>query len=108
MYTPGELDQRVTFERLSRTPDGQGGNTDAWAAIATVWAHARPRSGKENTQFERVNGEASYLFVVRYRSDLKDADRVVWGGVAYNIRLINERGTRRLYLEIDAERGVAQ
>ena len=108
MYTPGELDQRVTFQTLSRTPDGQGGSAEAWADIGTVWAHVRPRSGKEVEKFDRVNADVFYLMVVRYRSDLVAADRAVWQGVSYNIRSINDAGGRKLYLEMDAQRGVAQ
>lgn len=107
-YRVGELDQRVAIQRLTLTSDGQGGSIDSWSVLATVWAHARPRGGKESVQFDRVNGEHSYLFVIRYMADIRQSDRLVWQGECYNIRAINNRSGRRLYLELDAERGVAQ
>lgn len=107
-YRVGELDQRVTIQRLSTVSDGQGGSTESWADVVTVWAHARPRSGREVVQFDRVNGEHAYMFVIRYRSGIRESDRLVWQGVNYNIRAINDQSGRKLYLEIDAERGVAQ
>lgn len=107
-YRVGELDQRVTIQRLTLASDGQGGSTESWADVVTVWAHVRPRSGREVVQFDRVNGEHAYLFVIRYRSGIRESDRLVWQGVNYNIRSISDQSGRKLYLELDAERGVAQ
>jgi len=107
-YRVDELDQRITFQRQTLTSDGQGGATKSWATLATVWALARARSGTEVAKMARVEATALYLFVVRYRADLRESDRIVWGGVNFNIRAINGNSARRLYLEIDAERGVAQ
>jgi len=107
-YAPGELDQRVTITRESLAGDGMGGSVLTTSAVATVWAHVRPKSSRERVHSERLGGESTYLFVLRYRSDIRESDRLVWGGVSYNIRGINTRGGRELYIELDAERGVAQ
>ncbi len=104
----GEMDQRVTLQREVLTPDGMGGNTLALTTIATVWALVRPRGGKEIEYTERLNGQAAYMFVIRQRDDIQENDRINWQGVDYNIRMISRLGGRNLYLEIDAERGVAQ
>lgn len=110
-YRTGELDQRVTFQERVNTPDGMGGSSFEWVDIAelsSVWAHARVKSGREVTEFDRVNAEASYLFVVRNRPDIKADYRIVWDGEVFNIRHIAKPKTRALYLEIEGERGVAQ
>jgi SPP1 family predicted phage head-tail adaptor len=104
----GEIDQRVVIQRLTLTPDGSGGNVKSWTELATVWCHVRPKSGRESVGSDRVEGSASYLFVIRYRAGLRDSDRIVWKGVSYNIRAIHDRSGRRLYLDLEAERGVAQ
>lgn len=109
-YRAGELDQRITFQERVKTSDGMGGYSFTWTNISTlssVWAHARPRNGREREQFDRVNAEASYLFVVRNRSDIKEDYRIVWDGELFNIRYISKPKTRALYLEIEGERGVA-
>jgi head-tail adaptor len=59
-------------------------------------------------RFDRVNASAMYLFVIRYRTDVEESDRILWKGEFYNIRYIAQGTGRALYLEIDAERGVAQ
>lgn len=104
----GEMDQRIEIVRETLTDDGMGGSTVALATIATVWALVRPRSGNEIEYSDRLNGQAAYMFVIRQRDDIQENDRLKWLGVEYNIRMISRLGGRNLYLEIDAERGVAQ
>ena len=108
-YRVGELDQRVTFQERVDTPDGMGGSSFTWQDIANFpesWAHVRPKSGREVTEYDRVNAEVGYLLVVRYRDDILPAYRVLWEGVAFNIKAIKKPSGRKLYLEMDSENGV--
>lgn len=106
-YRGGELDQRVTIRSRTRAPDGAGGFSEHWSDVATVWALVRPMSGRERENADRQEASANYLIVVRYRSDVKESDSIYWRGNEYNIRFIKDRGPRALYLEMEAERGVA-
>lgn len=109
MYRPGELDKLINILREVRVDDGLGGETvTTEVVVEDLWAHARPRSAKETEGFDRLNASAVYLFVIRYRDDILPTDRIEWEGVQYNIRGILTRGGRDLYLELEAERGVAQ
>lgn len=107
-FRPGELDQLITIEEQVNTPDGYGGNTVAWTSKGNIFALVRPLSGREMTEFDRVNAEARYLFVVRYPADIIDSDRIIWEGEEYNIRVRKMPKGRDLYMQIEAERGVAQ
>lgn len=108
-YRVGELDELITIKRETRTDDGGGGaSVTLTTVVSDLWAHVRPRSGKEMGNNDRVQDSAMYLFVVRYREDLKESDRIEWEGETYNIRSLLTRGNRSMYLEIDAERGVPQ
>ena len=107
-YRPGELDQRIIIKRKVKTPDGMGGNTVTWSDLFTLWALAKPMGGSEKTDFDRVNGEAKYLFVVRNGYAIQDGDAVEWEGEFYNIRVRKQRKSRDMYLEIEAERGASQ
>ena len=106
-WQPGELDQRITIVREALTTDGMGGQTVSTSTVATVWAKVVALSGREAVRDDRLNAESAYLFVIRWRSDVREADRITWGGVTYNIRAIKQDGGRKMYLEINAERGVA-
>ena len=106
----GKLDQRITFQRVTLTPDGGGGMVRAWADLTQtpkVWAHVRPRLGSEGMDQGRMNASSFATFTVRHREDISEVDRLVWKGEAWNIRRIMRVSQRQQYLEIDAERGVA-
>lgn len=107
-YDVGELDQRISVKRETRTADGTGGFTVADTTVATLWAHVRPKRGKEVGIHDKVEAPAMYIFAIRYRSDLLERDRITWNGDDYNIRAILTRGGRKMFLELEAERGVTQ
>lgn len=107
----GNLDQPITLQRFTRTADGGGGFTEAWANFATdpsPWANVKAKAGREVL----VEGQTAATFVVVFtiynRSDVTELDRILWNGVAYNIRGILREGERDLMLKIEAERGVNQ
>lgn len=107
----GELDQRITFQAVTKTPDGGGGTTEAWADIATdptVWADPQPLYGKEGVEDGARNATGAWLFKIRNRQDVDETHRIMWNGEPYNISRIMRRGSRELYLTIEAVRGVAQ
>ena len=109
-FRPGELDQRITIKRKTRTPDGIGGQSFTWSDVSTVWALVRPAGGRESEDFDRLNAPARYLFVVRYPTPavFRDEDAIEWDGELYNIRVLKRPKGRSLYMQIEAERGVAQ
>lgn len=110
-YRVGELDQRITFQERQSVSDGIGGSVDTWvdiASLSSVWAQVRPKSGREVTEYDRVNAETSYTFIIRNRSDLLERYRIVWDGEPFNILAIPKPKSRALYLSIDAQRGVPQ
>ena len=106
----GNLDQRITIKRETMSQTGMGGQELTLTNLATVWAKVRPRSGTERNRFERLDAEASYIFVIRNRPDLelRESDRIEWRGTEYNIRFISDPGPRPIYIEISADKGVAQ
>ncbi|MFP1646116.1 phage head closure protein [Pontitalea aquivivens] len=106
----GKLDQRITFQRYSETPDGGGGVTRAWAdlaALPTVWAHVKARAGREAVTEGRMAASFSVFFTIYHRDDITERDRIIWGGTPYNIRGILREGSGQRLLVIEAERGVA-
>lgn len=104
----GELDQRITIQRETLDDDGMGGQTVALSTVATVWAKVIARAGRERTQAGRLDAENSYTFVIRLRRDVRESDRILWDGAQHNIRSVVRQGVREMYLELEAERGVAQ
>jgi len=109
VYRPDELDQIIQFESEVLTPDGQGGETITRVnTLGDIWAKVKPKSGGERENFDQLQNPFTCVFVVRNRSDISEKDLIIWDDEEYNIRSIPKRGSRVLYLEIVAERGVAQ
>src|SRR5690606_13781910 len=106
-YHTGELTERVTFRREVRTDDGMGGSTLSWQDIATVWAHVRPMNGNERLASAQVESHANYLIVARAPRDVQEKDIAVWNGRELNVRFVKRRRAQDLFLEIEAEMGVA-
>lgn len=106
-YQIGELTERVLFQREVHTDDGMGGSELSWQDIDERWAHVRPKSGRERLAADQVEASADYLIVVRAPCDVQENDVAVWNGRQLNIRLVKRRSTRALFLEMDAEMGVA-
>lgn len=102
----GDLDERVTFKRLTSTPDGEGGSTESWASVATVYAKVKPITGDESQQTMRTEATRRYLVTIRYRSDFREEDRIEWRDRKMNIRVIRDMGPRATWLEIEADLGV--
>jgi SPP1 family predicted phage head-tail adaptor len=105
----GKMDQRITLQRVTETPDGIGGTTRGWSDLAvnpSPWARVIAKAGREGMTEGRMTATYIVLFTIWNRDDLSEVDRILWNGEAYNIRNIRREGERKLYLVIEAERGV--
>lgn len=97
----GKLDRRVVIQRATSVANGLNEPQEMWGDLATVWAEKKPTRGQERLDAQQVAGAASATFVIRWRSDLKVTDRLLFEGRPWNIKDIREVG-RRVGLEIDA------
>ena len=105
----GKLREPVTFQRMTRTSDGAGGQTQSWGDIAGTpsRAYVTPVSGSERYSFDRTQAIVRIKIVTRYNSDIKETDRVIIRGRAHNIRFVNNLEFQDKWLEIMVENGVA-
>jgi SPP1 family predicted phage head-tail adaptor len=106
----GRMDQRITLQRATETPDGFGGTVRGWANLTanpSPWAAVVAKAGRESMAEGRRSATYIVLFTIYNRNDLSEIDRILWNGEAYNIRNIRREGGRKLHLVIEAERGVA-
>lgn len=107
---PGKLDQRITFKRESRNDDGAGGVLREWVdvdTVPTVWSSVTSKSGSERFNADRVDAEAGYIFTVRNRSDIDERNVIDWNGRRFNIRFVHDLSNRPMYMDIEADQGVA-
>lgn len=106
---PGDLQDRLSIQASTSSPQAGGGKIKAWADIASpIWAKVEPLNGGEafsqgiarNTQFYRIT--------IRWRGDVTPANRLMWNGMALNIRTCADPDRSRTALLITAESGVGE
>ena len=108
MYHPGALDQIISIYSIETESDNYGGEREVERLISKEWALAKPLNGGEKKDQERLHDTAKYLFVIRFRKDIKEDQFVKWDGATFQIRYVPSKGSRKLYLEIEAERNANQ
>ncbi|MDF1600163.1 phage head closure protein [Mesorhizobium sp. YIM 152430] len=97
----GKLDRIITIERKTETVSDSGSVVAAWTEIATTHAEIMRRSFDEMAMgFGEVEAGTT-VFRVRWREGITTADRIMFDGIAHDIKEIGEIGRRRA-LEIRA------
>lgn len=100
MMAAGELKHRIAIQGITRTADGQGGYTEAWSDVVTVWAKIEALSGRELWQAQQVQSAVTHRITIRYRSDITPAMRIKYGARYFNVdAVINpDEGKEQLQL----------
>ena len=92
----GQLDQRVTVERFSRTEDELGQPIESWAPLFTCWAAVEPLTGREFIAAQAAQSEVTARIRMRFRPWMTAEDRVIHNGTTYNIvSLVDVRSENR-------------
>ena len=82
----GQLDQRVTVERLQGGVDELGQPLpDTWAPLFTCWAAVEPLVGREYIAAQAAVSEVTAKIRMRFRPWMTAQDRVIHDGTIYNI-----------------------
>lgn len=102
----GDLRHRITFEKLLRTSDGQGGWTESWEKVADCWAKIELKPAKERFFAERIEPQDYRLVTIRYRSDINEEMRIVFKDIIMQIKSIDRTDERRFWMLIDTQENV--
>lgn len=88
MIPAGDRTILVTFERGTPTVDDYGGETMAWATLATVAAKVLYGTGSERRQAAQEGAEQAATIMVNWTPDLADIvpkDRAQFDGFIWDI-----------------------
>ncbi len=94
----GERNELISFERGTATLDEHGGETLAWAEIATAWTQVRRGKGQERREASQEAGSQSATFVCDWTPTLETVglkDRVLCRGQAWDITDVALEGSNR-------------
>lgn len=85
----GQLDQRVTVERLQGGVDELGQPLpDTWAPLFTCWAAVEPLVGREYLAAQAAVSEVTAKIRMRFRPWMTAEDRVIHNGTTYGIESV--------------------
>jgi SPP1 family predicted phage head-tail adaptor len=114
--TVSRLRHRLTLQQEVRTPDGAGGYTRSWEDVAELWGEIIPLtgsgssargSGKEIVFAGQIQAEISHRILLRYRSDITPAMRLLYENRLFNIRMVADPDEKRDTLQLLVQEGVA-
>jgi head-tail adaptor len=114
MSAAGELNQKISFQRRTSTPDGFGNNELGWAALSGPFsARIRPINGKEEVLVGKLAGVQPFEIVVWSSTKTRAItveDRAVNArtGQAYDITAIQNPDERNGFLSMLAKAGDAE
>ena len=99
-----QLNRRVALEAQALTPDGGGGYSGGWNAVATVWAAIEPLSGTDVFGADASEARVKYRITLRRRSDVLAGMRVNDGGRLFAIYAVLDDGPQSQFLTLLTEK----
>lgn len=104
----GELDTLITIQsRVLGTNVSNEDEETGWQDVIELRAARADKAGVLSWEAYRGDKLTTFLdsvFIIRYRTDITTAMRIICGTLIYDIKAIGEIGRRR-YLTITAETG---
>lgn len=80
------MNKRLAIQAVTQTADGQGGWTETWATVATVWASIEPVKGWEKMQAAQMETPVTHNVTMRYRSGVTTKHRILYGTRIFDIK----------------------
>ena len=98
-----KLAQRATLEARRLTPDGAGGYSATWDAVALIWCAIEPVSGANVFGPDATESRVRYRITIRRRSDVIAGMRVTASGREFYIKSVLDDGPRAQFLTLLTE-----
>ena len=102
MIDPGALNRRLTLEAPVETPDGTGGVTRSYAAVATLWASVEAVAARAAVAADALGANVTHRITLRCNADITLRHRLRDAARSFRIVTLRETAQRRL-LVIEAE-----
>lgn len=103
LLDPGSLNVRLTLERPVETPDGQGGATVGFAALATLWARIEPVAARAEEAAGAQRIAVTHRIWLRRRGDLAGGMRLRKGARLFVIHAFCDPDETGRYMLCDCE-----
>lgn len=81
-----ESQHRVTIQERADTTDEEGGFTENWTDLKTIWASILPIQARQQFVYKSINVDATHLIRIRGMIDVSETiNRVKWGDRIFEI-----------------------
>lgn len=104
----GDLRRRISIQRRNTTQDTFGQAIPTWMDVVVCWAGIEPLAGRELVTAQAVNAEITHQVVIRYRTGITPAMRVLYGTRFFNILSILNVDERNRQLTLGASEGLTK
>lgn len=88
----GQLNQRASVLAPTMTPDGGGGFSESWNAVATLWARIEPLSGGDVFGPDAVESRVRFQITTRRYASIVAGERVQIGARLFRIHAVLDEG----------------
>ncbi|ODT79694.1 MAG: hypothetical protein ABS76_19160 [Pelagibacterium sp. SCN 64-44] len=94
----GTLTDRVQFRRREMAGEAGGGHVTLFVPVATLWARVRSLTGRQGTSADGRAVEISHTIVLRFRTDIRPGDRLVYRGRNLDVVSAADLNGRRAFV----------
>jgi SPP1 family predicted phage head-tail adaptor len=100
------------LQQRSLTQDAFGGQSVAWATIATIWCEITTSGGRELMAAQAQRAEVTHAVICRYRAEFADpvkaaAMRLMYQGRPFNILSVANEDERNQWVSLGCSEGMS-
>jgi SPP1 family predicted phage head-tail adaptor len=103
---PGDLTQLVDVQAVNETYTAAGRREKEWVTQFQVWAALVPTGGVERYRSGAERSGVLYRMTTYRRGDITEQHRIMWRGVALNVRSVPTTPTQDMLMDLLVESGV--
>lgn len=107
MINAGELDKKITIQKMSRTQNSYGEQIETWIDIKSAWANVKQTDSKTDNKEEFYGDQrvtkVIYEFEIRFMPGLKTRFRIRYKNMTFDILSINNVEEKNVKLKIVGE-----
>lgn len=85
---PGEMNQEIELQAITRVRDTGGGHTKAPSTLATAWANVEPLQGREQLVAMQTGMTRPHRFTIPYVSGVTGATIVRHDGRSFDVKSV--------------------
>lgn len=98
--SPSSFRHRVEVQAVSTTSDGQGGVSESWDTIKTVWASIKPVRAYEKFQAMQLETPITHKITMRFQDGITTAKRLLYGTRIFHIVEVINIDDANVYLNL--------